>query len=81
VIVTSSLRGESLFVKEIVLIVVIKMGEVVWVGEVNGKDVCIYWLGGIHKYLVSIDYGEEYLEFSKAKGEAILKFLRELEEG
>jgi len=57
------------------------MSEVVWTGEINGKDVCIYWLGGVHKFLISIEHGEKYLEYSKAKGEAILKFLSELEEG
>jgi len=44
--------------------------------EINGKNIAVYWRGKTHKYVISVNYGERYIELSKAKGEAVIKVLK-----
>lgn len=47
--------------------------------QVGEKLVTVYWRGKVHRYLFSIDHGVETFETTKAKGEAIMEFLKILE--
>jgi len=46
--------------------------------EVNGNSITVYWKGKEHRYVFSVNYGEKYIEMSKAKGEAVIRFLKEI---
>lgn len=48
--------------------------------EINVLDLSFsfYYNSKTHRYKISVDYGEEYFEFTRKEGETILKFLQEL---
>ena len=46
--------------------------------DIEEIDFCFYYDSKRHRYCISINYGEEYLDVTRKEGEAILKFLKAL---
>jgi len=44
---------------------------------IYGIDTAFYYDTKNHRYLISLNHGEKYFNFTKKEGETIIKFLKE----